>query len=111
MSATNFTALKVEELQEFLRRKGISVSKVKRVNLLKLCEAVVKLNLPDDPDMCSDHPLTIRDILSEFSAELDDPFKIQGLSNDLTKSPTFSLYDVFNYLLYKTTNYDQSRGS
>lgn len=109
MACTKFTSLKVDELQEFLRRKGISVSKVKRDNLLKLCEAVAKLNLPDDPDMCTDHPLSIRDILREFSVELEDPFKIQGLSNDLAKLPTFSLYDVFNYLLYKTANYDQRK--
>ncbi|XP_062580916.1 uncharacterized protein LOC134242809 [Saccostrea cucullata] len=106
MSSTMFTSLKVVELQDILRGKGISVSNVKRENLVKLCEAVVKLNLPDDPDMCADHPVSIYDILGKFS---DDPFKIQGLSNDLTKLPTFSLYDVFNYLLYKTANYDQRK--
>lgn len=102
-----FTSLKVDELQEVLRKKGISVSKAKRENLLKLCEAVAKLNLPDDPDMCSKIPSSIHEILSEFSIE--NPYNIQGLSADLTNLPTFSLFDVFNYLLYKTTNYDQRR--
>ncbi|XP_062567898.1 uncharacterized protein LOC134230137 [Saccostrea cucullata] len=69
MATTPFSAFKVDELQMFLKRKVISVSKLKRMDLLRLCDAVVKLNLPDDPDMCSDQPLSVHDILSEFSVE------------------------------------------
>ena len=107
MASSMFTSLKADELQEVLRRKGISVSKGKCENLLKLCEAVAKLNLPDDPDMCSKIPSSIHEILSEFSIE--NPYNLQGLSADLTNLPIFFLFDVFSYLLYKTTNYDQRR--
>ena len=78
MASSMFTSLKVDELQEVLRRKGISVSKAKRENLLKLCEAVAKLNLPDDPDMCSKIPRRYMKFSVNFQLKITTTYRGVG---------------------------------
>lgn len=102
------SALKVTELKEYLRLRGIGVTKMKRPELVRLCTAVDALNLSLDPDMCTDRATnTVADLLK--SNGIDNMSSLQGFTKDLSNIPNVSLYDVFNYLLYKTVNYDRRK--
>ncbi|XP_063438313.1 uncharacterized protein LOC134719237 [Mytilus trossulus] len=101
-------SMKVTDLKEYLRLRGIGVTNMKRNELVRLCTAVEGLNLPLDPDMCTDRVTnTVAELLK--SNGIDNMSSLQGFTKDLSNIPNVSLYDVFNYLLYNTSNYDRRK--
>ena len=108
MSSIPFSQLKVTDLQEYLKARGITISKINRPKLVELCNAVSELDLPIDPDMIADKALSPAE---QLRAELgiEDPFTLQTFSKDLSSIPSFSLFDLFNYLINKTTNCDRRK--
>lgn len=46
----NFNILKVKELQDFLKARGVITANSRKYELVKLCEAAVEINLETDPD-------------------------------------------------------------
>lgn len=45
-----FDSMKVNDLQEFLGKRGITTTNLRKKDLIQLCEAVKSLDLPVDPD-------------------------------------------------------------
>ena len=40
---------------------------------------------------------------------IDDPWHLEGFSQDLHNIPDFGLYDIFNYLLCSRADYDRKK--
>ena len=43
------------------------------------------------------------------SLGIDDPWSLQGFSQDLSDIPDFGLYDIFNYMLCSRADYDRRK--
>ncbi|XP_076083877.1 uncharacterized protein LOC143054940 [Mytilus galloprovincialis] len=109
MDGARFNAFKVPQLQEYLKERGISVTNINKLKLTKLCEAVDKLNLPLDPDMRKNESVTsVKHNLKQLFG-FCDPFSLDGYTSDLSFIPSFSLYDLFNYLIHSTASYDRRK--
>lgn len=52
MDSGSFDSMKVNDLQEFLAKRGITlfITNLRKKDLIQLCEAVKSLDLPVDPD-------------------------------------------------------------
>ncbi|VDI27667.1 Hypothetical predicted protein [Mytilus galloprovincialis] len=76
-------SMKVTDLKEYLRLRGIGVTNMKRNELVRLCTAVEGLNLPLDPDMCTDRVTnTVAELLK--SNGIDNMSSLQGFTKDLS---------------------------
>ncbi len=92
--------LKVTELQQYLKERGVTYSRHKKEDLVAIVGAVMHLNLPVDPSYqkvnIDEHLL---DKLSRLGVKNPDSMQNNLFTADLSDSPTFGLFDVFNYLL------------
>lgn len=109
MDSGTFDSMKVNDLQEFLAKRGITTTNLRKKDLLQLCEAVKSLDLPVDPDFARQS--TAVDLKQKLSSlPISDPFVDKNLTNDFSEVPTnFTLFDIFNYLLHKTSDYDKKK--
>lgn len=78
-------------------------------DLLQLCEGVKSLDLPVDPDFARQSTaVDLKDTLS--SLPILDPFVDKNFTNDFLEVPTnFTLFDISNYFLHKTSDYDKKK--
>lgn len=98
----------VVQLKNFLQRKGVSVPiNIKKPDLINLCKTV--MHLKDDPNFenCDTWMKVERKLqkIGLYSNPLDLKFSKVVASN----TPAFGLYDIFNYLLYSRTDYDNRK--
>nr|XP_034325261.1 uncharacterized protein LOC105329320 isoform X3 [Crassostrea gigas] len=109
MDSGTFDSMKVNDLQEFLAKRGITTTNLRKKDLLQLCEAVKSLDLPVDPDFARQS--TAVDLKQKLSSlPISDPFVDENFTNDFSEVPTnFTLFDIFNYLLHKTSDYDKKK--
>lgn len=109
MDSGTFDSMKVNDLQEFLAKRGITTTNLRKKDLLQLCEAVKSLDLPVDPDFARQS--TAVDLKQKLSSlPISDPFVDKNFTNDFSEVPTnFTLFDIFNYLLHKTSDYDKKK--
>lgn len=109
MEKRDFTRFQVQDLKNYLKDRGVTTSNLRRQDLLELCKAVEAINLPLDPDFSTISPTS--DLKTKLSfLPISDPFSDVGFSNDFTDIPeNFTLYDIFNYLLHKTSDYDKKK--
>lgn len=109
MDSGTFDSMKVNDLQEFLAKRGITTTNLRKKDLLQLCEAVKSLDLPVDPDFARQS--TAVDLKQKLSSlPISDPFVDRNFTNDFSEVPTnFTLFDIFNYLLHKTSDYDKKK--
>lgn len=107
--SNEFQSLNIQDLQQYLSQRGISTNNFKKVKLIELCEAVKSLDLPLDPDFkCQSIVADLKQKLSNLP--ISDPFLDDSFTSDFSNIPlTFTLYDIFNYLLHKTSDYDKKR--
>jgi hypothetical protein len=99
----------VVDLKRFLVDRGVSVTDYKKDELIKLCKCVRELRLPADPDHRSE---TVSDRVHHKLSELGidiDPLVDKDFSSELDFELDFSLYDVFNYLVYSQCDYDRQK--
>ena len=102
---SNFNAMNVAELRKFLQERGVSVSGYLKSSLVEIASAVERMVLPVDPNFETDQTndadkLIIHDML------IPNPFSLKTVNN-FNSSPPFGLYDIFNYLIYHSTDYDK----
>lgn len=107
MAGICFSDFKVPDLQAYLKERGVSITKINKEKLVALCEAVDRINLPINPDMTGEKTDPMERSRSVFG--IDNPFELEGFSSDLSCMPSFSLFDLFNYLVYQTANYDRKK--
>ena len=100
--------MSVNDLKTYLRERGVSVNGYLKPALIEIANAVEKMMLPvviefekgnNNQDI---HNLIIHDM------EISDPFSAShNLVNNFVDSPPFGLYDIFNYLIFHSSDYDK----
>jgi hypothetical protein len=90
-----------------LQGRGITVNSYLKPGLVAIACAVEKMNLPiqyqtteAQENLNVSHRLLIHDI------QLPDPFGM-NMVNDFKHCPPFGLFDIFNHLIYHSTDYDK----
>ena len=101
----DFHTMNVAELKKYLQERGVSVSGYLKSSLIEIAAAVEGMMLPGDPNFENDKTndadnLLIHDML------ISNPFSMKTVNN-FNSSPPFGLYDIFNYLIYHSTEYDK----
>ena len=102
---TNFNGMSVAELKKYLQERGVSVSGYLKPSLVEIAAAVERMVLPVDPNFEKDQAndadkFIIHDML------IPNPVSLKT-ENNFNSSPPFGLYDIFNYLIYHSTEYDK----
>ena len=102
-----FQSMNVTAIKKYLQERGVSVNGYLKPALVEIASAVEKMMLPVDPNFERDNAdsnrkgrLIIHDI------QIEDPFSMKT-KNDFIESPPFGLYDIFNHLIYHTSDYDK----
>lgn len=93
------------ELKKYLQDRGVSVSGYLKPSLVEIASAVERMGLPFDPNFEKDKAndavtLIIHDMV------IPDPFSLKTVNN-FNSSPPFGLFDIFNHLIYHSTDYDK----
>jgi hypothetical protein len=103
----DFMKMNVTEIKKFLIDRGVSVNGYLKPALAEIASCVLKMGLPTIQSMigksCDD---TIEGKLIIHEMEIENPFKMKAVNN-FVDSPPFGLYDIFNYLIYHSTEYDK----
>ena len=102
---SDFNAMNVAELRKYLQERGVSVSGYLKTSLVEIASAVEGIVLPVHPNFEKDQTtgadkLIINDIL------IPNPFSLKN-ENNFNSSPPFGLYDISNYLIYHSTDYNK----
>ena len=102
---SDFNAMNVAELKKYLQERGVSVTGYLKTSLVEIASAVERMGFPVDPNFEKDKTndvdkLIIHDML------IPNPFSLKTMNN-FNSSPPFGLYDIFNYLIYHSTDYDK----
>ncbi len=98
----------VAELKQYLKMRGVTANGYLKPALLQIAQAVEKMMLPIDPN----HEYGNSDLKNARETFIIHDMVIrQPLSypvvNDFIDSPPFGLYDIFNYLIYSSAEYDK----
>ncbi len=101
----NFPKMSLADLKEYLKARGVTVSSYLKPALVEIAMSVEKMMIPLDPSYgkpAEQGKLIIHGI------EMDDPLSgIHKYVNDFIESPPFGLFDIFNHLIYSSTEYDK----
>ena len=102
-----FKAVKLPELKFYLQNRGITANSYLKLGHVAIVCAVEEMNLPV---LCqtseADEKLGISRRLNLHDVQLPDPLKMDVL-NDFKHSPPFGLFDIFNHLIYHSSEYDK----
>ena len=98
-------AMNMAELKKYLQERGVSVSGHLKSSLVQIASAVERMVLPVDPNFEKDQT-TDYDKLIIHDMLIPNPFSLKTVNNS-NSSPPFGLYDIFNYLIYPSTDYKQ----
>ncbi|CAB4042103.1 Hypothetical predicted protein, partial [Paramuricea clavata] len=99
--------MSVTELKEYLANRGVSVSGYLKPALVEIATAVNKMMLPLNPNFEEKNTLENEKFYID-DMEIRNPFTSQHkLVNNFSNSPPFGLYDIYNYLIHHSTEYDK----
>ncbi len=102
-----FKNMSVSQLKEYLQNRGVSVHGYLKPALVEIAIAVNKMMLPLNPNTKDKTTLENEKFYID-EMEIENPlYSKRNLVNDFTDSPPFGLYDIFNYLIYHSTEYDK----
>ena len=104
-SKADFNAMSVAELKKYLQERGISASGYLKTSLVAIASVVEKMVLPVDPNFEKDDATTLDELIIHDML-IPNPFSLKTV-NDFNASPPFGLYDIFNYLIYHSADYDK----
>ena len=110
MTAKDLENYSVYELRMFLISKGVTVGSSKKTELLKLAQAAISVGLMENVDF-HDDVFDLSDRLVINGYKVPDPFLISEieLTNRLVDLPPFGIEDIFNFLIFKSTQYDRQK--
>ena len=103
-SKADFNAMSVAELKKYLQERGISASGYLKTSLVEIASAVEKMVLPVDPNFEKDDATTLDELIIHDML-IPNPFSLKTV-NDFNAQLPFGLYDIFNYLIYHSADYD-----
>ena len=103
-----FKAMKLPELKFYLQNRGImTVNSYLKPGYVAIACDVEEINLPV---LCetseADEKLDVSRRLNVHDVTLPDPLKMNVL-NDFKHSTPFGLFDIFNHLIYHSSEYDK----
>ena len=105
-SRKNFKDMTMLELKEYLQARGVTVTGYLKSSLVQIANAVQTMMLPVDPNFECQSDVKRKLIIHDM--EIEDPFTTSHNAVDyFNDSPPFGLYDIFNHLIYHTTDYDK----
>ena len=98
--ATNFFSNSVKVLQQYLSARGVVIANQRKFDLVRLCEAAEDIGIEVDPDgLLEDREEILKEKLTTHDNErLKNPV-LEVKSDDLSKLPQISIFDIYNYLL------------
>ena len=91
--------------QKYLQKRGVSVSGYLKASLVEIASGVERMLLPVDPNFEKDQT-SDADKLVIHDMVIPDPFSLKTVNN-FNSSPPFGLCDIFNCLIYHSTDYDK----
>ena len=101
-----FKAMKLPELKAYLKIRATTVNSYLKPGLVAIACAAEEMSLPV---LCkvteADEKLNLSCRLKINDVQLLDPFKMDVLNN-FKNSPSFDLFDIFNHLIYHSSEYD-----
>ena len=99
--------MKLPDLKIYLKNRGISVNSYLKPGLVAIACAVEEMRLPClSPVSEAEEQLNLSRRLKIDDVQLPDPFKMNVLNN-FKHSPPFGLFDIFNHLIYHSSDYDK----
>ena len=72
---------------------------------MEIASAVEKMVLPVDPNFEKDDATAVDELIIHDML-IQNPFFLKTVNN-FNASPPFGLYDIFNYLIYHSADYDK----
>ena len=102
--------MSVYDLRHFLISKGITVASSRKADLVMLAKAAVSLGLPGNVDHHEDK-FNLQERLVIKGTRVPDPFSIpvNQFTNRLNRVPPFGIEDIFNFLIFKSSDYDRQK--
>ena len=102
--------MSVYDLRHFLISKGITVASSRKADLVMLAKAAVSLGLPGNVDHHEDK-FNLQGRLLIKGTRVPDPFSIpvNQFTNRLNRVPSFGIEDIFNFLIFKPSDYDRQK--
>lgn len=95
----SFSSYNVEKLQEYLKERGVTYSKLKKNELVELCQLAFDNKLDTDPNFfLDDINKTLQEKLSISGKAIPNPKNLHGTS-DMTPLPNIDTFDIYNYLI------------
>ncbi|XP_028413529.1 uncharacterized protein LOC114536365 [Dendronephthya gigantea] len=103
-----FKKMTVVQIKNFLLARGVSVTGYDKITLIKIGAAVERMCIPLLPTLTNDRKngAANDERLSINDMEIENPFKM-SVMNNFIDSPSFGLYNIFNYLIFHSTAYDK----
>lgn len=92
----DFNSWNVADLQNYLKERGVSYSKSRKVDLVELCNLARENNLETDPNCFNDN--IQGDIKKELLYDgqvIPDPSLVNGFTADLSGIPPLNNFDVY----------------
>ena len=74
-------------------------------SLVEIASAVERMVLPVDPNFEKDQTNDAENLIIHDMV-IPNPFSLKTVNN-FNSSPPFGLYDIFNHLVYHSTDYDK----
>ena len=102
----DFHTMNVTELKKYLQERGVSVSGYLKSSLIEIASAVEAMMLQVDPIFERDKT-NDADSLLIHDMQIPNPFSLKTMNNFNNSLPPFGLYDIFNHLIYHSTEYDK----
>ena len=89
---------------KYLQEHGVSVSGYLKTLLVEIASVFEKMVLPVDPNFAKDQT-TDADKLIIHDMLIPNPFSLKTVNN-FNSSTTLGLYNIFNYFIYHSTDYE-----
>ena len=101
----DFSKLKVDELKNYLRERGIQLSDgvkgKRRAELLDLCQKAAAMKQRELDDSAEDRTKLLEDKLQTSEGKLTDPKTSSSWTHNFSKIPQFTFGNPYNYLVVK----------
>ena len=95
----DFNSWNVSDLQAFLKERGVTYSKLKKGDLVELCNLARENSLETDPNFFKD---SIKDDIKKKlmfdGLVIPDPSSVSNFSNDLSGLQPINNFDIYDYL-------------
>ena len=102
--------MNVYNSRNFLLSRGVTVSKCRKADLVKLEKAAINLDLEGNVDFHED-PLDLTERLIIKGVNLPDPFSLDArdFTTRMDHIPPFGIEEIFNCLIFKSVDYDRQK--